>query len=247
VQAIYIDPPYGIKFGSNWQVSTRKRDVKDGKAEDTTRQPEQIRAFRDTWRLGIHSYLTYLRDRLVVARDLLTETGSVFVQIGDENVHLVRSLLDEVYGSENCCGVIAFKKTAGGTSDFLGGTFDFILWYAKTIEQTKFRQLFRDKSFGGEGAGNYNQVELPDLARRPLTKEERDDQSLLPNGARVFAYDNLTSQSIGREKGEGAASWFPVEFEGQVFRPSMQVRWKTNESGKARNDRNDSMVRALSG
>ena len=234
VQTIFFDPPYGIKFGSNWQVSTRKRDVKDGKAEDATRQPEQIRAFRDTWKLGIHSYLAYLRDRLVVARDLLTETGSVFVQIGDENVHLVRSLLDEVYGSENCCGVIAFKKTAGGTSDFLGGTFDFILWYSKTIEQAKFRQLFRDKTFGGQGAGNYTQVELPDMSRRPLTKEEREDLSLLPQGARVFAYDNLTSQSMGREKGEGAASWFPVEFEGKVFRPSMQVRWKTNEAGMAR-------------
>ena len=103
VQTIYLDPPYGIKFGSNWQVSTRKRDVKDGKAEDATRQPEQIRAFRDTWELGIHSYLAYLRDRLVVARELLTETGSVFVQIGDENVHLVRSVLDEVFGSENFC------------------------------------------------------------------------------------------------------------------------------------------------
>ena len=234
VQTIFFDPPYGIKFGSNWQVSTRKRDVKDGKAEDATRQPEQIRAFRDTWKLGIHSYLAYLRDRLVVARDLLTETGSVFVQIGDENVHLVRSLLDEVYGSDNCCGVIAFKKTAGGTSDFLGGTFDFILWYSKTIEQAKFRQLFRDKTFGGEGAGNYTQVELPDMSRRPLAKEEREDLSLLPQGARVFAYDNLTSQSMGREKGEGAASWFPVEFEGKVFRPSMQVRWKTNEAGMAR-------------
>src|SRR5271154_236536 len=111
VQMIYIDPPYGIKFGSNWQISTRKRDVKDGKAEDATRQPEQVRAFRDTWRLGIHSYLAYLRDRLVVARDLLTETGSVFVQIGDENVHLVRNLLDEVFGSDNFCGQIGYKKT----------------------------------------------------------------------------------------------------------------------------------------
>ena len=110
VQTIYLDPPYGIKFGSNWQVSTRKRDVKDGKAEDVTRQPEQIRAFRDTWQLGIHSYLTYLRDRLVVARELLTDSGSIFVQIGDENVHLVRCLLDKVFGAENF-GVIAFKKT----------------------------------------------------------------------------------------------------------------------------------------
>ena len=111
VQMIYIDPPYGIKFGSNWQVSTRKRDVKDRKAGDMTRQPEQIRAFRDTWKLGIHSYLAYLRDRLVVARELLTETGSVFLQMGDKNLHLVRSVLDEVFGSENFCGLIAFQKT----------------------------------------------------------------------------------------------------------------------------------------
>src|SRR5437868_620985 len=114
VQMIYFDPPYGIKFGSNWQVSTRKRDVKDAKAEDLTRQPEQIKAFRDTWQLGIHSYLTYLRDRMTVARELLTESGSVFVQIGDENVHLVRALLDEVFGSENCVAVIAFTKGAAG-------------------------------------------------------------------------------------------------------------------------------------
>ena len=115
-----LDPPYGIKFGSNWQVSTRKRDVKDGKVDDVTRQPEQIRAFRDTWELGIHSYLAYLRDRLVVARELLTESGSIFVQIGDENVHLVRSLLDEVFGSENFVSLITFKKTSGAGS-FAGG------------------------------------------------------------------------------------------------------------------------------
>src|SRR5881397_3459424 len=112
VQTIYFDPPYGIKFGSNWQVSTRKRDVKDGKVEDATRQPEQVRAFRDTWKVGIHSYLAYLRDRLVVAGDLLTETGSVFVQIGDENVHLVRSVMDEVFGSENFCSLISFRTTS---------------------------------------------------------------------------------------------------------------------------------------
>ena len=117
VQMIYMDPPYGIKFGSNWQVSTRKRDVKDGKAEDTTRQPEQIKAFRDTWELGIHSYLAYLRDRLVVSRELLSETGSIFVQIGDENVHLVRAVMDEVFGSENFVSLITFQKTTGATSD----------------------------------------------------------------------------------------------------------------------------------
>ena len=128
VQTIYIDPPYGIKFGSNWQVSTRKRDVKDGKAEDVTRQPEQVRAFRDTWELGIHSYLAYLRDRLVVARDLLTETGSVFVQIGDENVHLVRCLMDEIFGSENFVSQISFVTTSSQTSDYIPSVCDYLLW-----------------------------------------------------------------------------------------------------------------------
>ena len=121
VQTIYLDPPYGIKFGSNWQVSARKRDVKDGKAEGTAREAEQIKAFRDTWELGIGSYLTYLRDRLTVARDLLTDSGSVFVQIGDENVHLVRSVMDEVFGSEDFCGQISFVKTSGAGSPS-GGT-----------------------------------------------------------------------------------------------------------------------------
>ena len=150
VQMIYLDPPYGIKFGSNWQVSTRKRDVKDGKAEDATRQPEQVRAFRDTWKLGIHSYLAYLRDRLVVARELLTETGSVFVQIGDENVHLVRCVLDEVFGSENFVAQISFQKDSGQH----GRTIcvqrcDYMLWYAKNQEAVKYRQLFSDKTQSG--------------------------------------------------------------------------------------------------
>lgn len=142
VQMIYIDPPYGIKFGSNWQVSTRKRDVRDGKAEDASRQPEQVKAFRDTWELGIHSYLSYLRDRLVVARDLLTESGSVFVQIGDENVHLVRCLLDEVFGAENFVAEIVFRTTAARGGGFLDNICDFVLWYGKEHGQTKYRQLF---------------------------------------------------------------------------------------------------------
>ncbi len=137
VQCVYFDPPYGIKFGSNWQVSTRKRDVKDAKADDLTRQPEQIKAFRDTWELGIHSYLSYMRDRLAAARDLLTESGSVFVQIGDENVHLVRSLLDEVFGSDNFVSQIAFKKTAGQSSEVIAGTLDYLLMYAKSYQQLK--------------------------------------------------------------------------------------------------------------
>ena len=146
VQTIYLDPPYGIKFGSNWQVCTRKRDVKDGKAEDATRQPEQIRAFRDTWELGIHSYLAYLRDRLVVARELLTETGSVFVQIGDENVHLVRCVLDEVFGSENFVASITFAKTSGADgrlpAEHCGLSSSGTRRIASSV---KYRQLYRDE------------------------------------------------------------------------------------------------------
>src|SRR6478609_882037 len=146
VQMIYLDPPYGIKFGSNWQASARKRDVKDGKLEDAAREAEQIKAFRDTWELGIHSYLTYLRDRLTAARDLLTESGSCFVQIGDENVHLVRCLMDEVFGSENFVSQITVRKTGGTTGAYLQGTADFILWFAVDASQLKFRRLVVTKA-----------------------------------------------------------------------------------------------------
>jgi adenine-specific DNA-methyltransferase len=145
VQMIYVDPPYGIKFASNWQVSTRRRDVKDGKAEDATRQPEQVKAFRDTWELGIHSYLAYLRDRFVAARELLTESGSIFVQIGDENVHLVRCVLDEVFGSENFISEIAFATSTGRTAKYLDCVSDTLLWYAKDLDNMKFRGLFIEK------------------------------------------------------------------------------------------------------
>jgi adenine-specific DNA-methyltransferase len=213
VQMIYLDPPYGIKFGSNWQASARKRDVKDGKLEDAAREAEQIRAFRDTWALGIHSYLSYLRDRLLAARDLLTESGSVFVQIGDENVHLVRSLMDEVFGSQNFVSLVTFATTAGATNDFLPAVSNFILWYAKDRGVAKFRRLYTEKAVGGAGASKYEQV---------------DDVG------RPYRLDNLTSQSQGRAKGEGAASWFPVVIDGQEFRPTMQSRWKTHERGMDR-------------
>lgn len=171
VQMIYMDPPYGIKFGSNWQVSTRKRDVRDGRAEDATRQPEQIKAFRDTWQLGIHSYLAYLRDRLVVARELLTESGSIFVQIGDENVHLVRSLLDEVFGSENFVSIIAVKKTGLKGSRYLDSVFDYILWYGKEYDKVKYRLLLLEKEVGiGKGTGErYDQIEFGYFQTRALT------------------------------------------------------------------------------
>jgi adenine-specific DNA-methyltransferase len=234
VQMIYVDPPYGIKFGSNWQVSTRTREVSDGKAEDVSRQPEQIRAFRDTWQLGIHSYLAYLRDRFVVSRELLTETGSIFVQIGDSNVHLVRCLLDEVFGPENFCSLITFKKTTSATGELLPGTVDYLVWYARDKVRVKYRPLYREKAIGAEGSSAYTYVQVADGLRRPMTLEERRDPTRLPAKSRPYRRDNLTSQSVGREKGEGAASWFAVDFDGHTFRPSLQTRWKTNREGMRR-------------
>jgi adenine-specific DNA-methyltransferase len=234
IQIIYMDPPYGIKFGSNWQVSTHRPEVSDGRWEDTTRQPEQIRAFRDTWKLGIHSYLSYLRDRLTVARDLLAETGSIFLQIGDANIHLVRAVLDEVFGSHNFCSLITVKKTSVATTELLPGTTDFVLWYAVDAKIVKYRALYREKVVGGAGGGAYDQVELTGGSRRRMTPEERSNLDLLPAGSRPFRYQILTSQSQGRKKGEGAASWFPVEFEGRSFLPQAQRRWTTNEAGISR-------------
>ena len=221
VQTIYMDPPYGIKFGSNWQVSTRKRDVKDGKLEDATRQPEQIKAFRDTWELGIHSYLTYLRDRLTVARDLLTESGSIFVQIGDENVHLVRSVLDEVFGSENFVVQVTLSKTSSSTSQYLAGVTDYILLYAKDTSVLKYRQLHLEKQLGGEGGSAYTRVQLVDGTSRPMTSEELTGGKTPPD-ARVFRLGDLTSQ---RPPGD-----YPVEFEGRTYRPRKGY-WKTHEKG----------------
>lgn len=202
VQTIYFDPPYGIKFGSNWQVSTRKRDVKDGKAEDATRQPEQIRAFRDCWRIGVHSYLAYIRDILTTARELLTETGSVFVQIGDENLHLVRCVLDEVFGSGNAVSVITFRKTGGEGSSFLGTTCDFILWYAKDRTIAKYRQLFTEKKPGDEGAAEYNNLELPDGTTRRLAEAELRDPALIPSDGRVFATWPIVSPGYSEENSQ---------------------------------------------
>lgn len=195
VQMIYFDPPYGIKFGSNWQVSTRKRDVKDGKAEDATRQPEQVKAFRDTWQLGIHSYLSYLRDRLTVARELLAESGSIFVQIGDENVHLVRNVLDEVFGSENFLSAIVFEKTSSASTKALANIYDHILWYAKNSEQLKYRQIYKEKVLGEEGTTQYVWLDSPDGSfDRRMTPDEIEKPNQIESGWKIFASDNLTSQ-----------------------------------------------------
>jgi adenine-specific DNA-methyltransferase len=234
VQCIYIDPPYGIRFNSNFQWSTTTRDVKDGNKDHISREPEQVKAFRDTWRDGIHSYLTYLRDRLTVGRDLLTDSGSIFVQIGQENCHVVRSLLDEVFGADNFISQIIFSKTAGATSEYLSGTYDILLFYAKSRDKFKYRQPLTLKQVGGIGGSAYKRLRLPDLSDRALTDDELSGRTSLPVGSRVFRIDNLTSQSVGRDKGEGAASWFPVQFNGATFRPSDKVRWKTNEQGMNR-------------
>ena len=195
VQCIYIDPPYGIRFNSNFQWSTTSRDVKDGKADHITREPEQVKAFRDTWRDGIHSYLSYLRDRLTVARDLLTESGSVFVQIGDQNVHRVRSLIDEVFGESNFCGQISFRTTGGQSNSLLASSFDILLWYSKTKSQVKYRSLFAEKPQGADGSGQYVLLEHPDGVIPPsiMTKEQKEGTRPLPTGLRVLAHDTLYS------------------------------------------------------
>ncbi len=195
VQCIYIDPPYGIKFNSNFQWSTTSRDVKDGKAEHMTREPEQVKAFRDTWRNGIHSYLTYLRDRLTVARDLLTESGSVFVQIGDENVHRVRAVMDEVFGEDNCVSQITCRVSSGTTRErSVKGVADYLLWYCKDSENSKFRRLLQQREIE---TGMYSQVQEADGSRRPMSANEKRDTSTLPEDAKAYRKLPLHSMNTG--------------------------------------------------
>ena len=195
VQCIYFDPPYGIKFNSNFQWSTTSRDVKDGKVDHITREPEQVKAFRDTWRDGIHSYLTYLRDRLTVARDLLTDSGSIFVQIGDENVHRVRAVMDEVFGENNFCSQILFRTTGGQSNSLLASSFDILLWYAKARPLIKYRPPLVEKPTGAEGSGQYVLLEDEFGTQPPftMTKDQKDGSESLPSGFRVLAHDTLYS------------------------------------------------------
>ena len=232
-QMIYIDPPYGIKFGSNWQVSTRKRDVKDGKAEELTRQPEQVKAFRDTWELGIHSYLSYLRDRLVVARELLTDTGSIFVQMGDENIHLVRCLLDEIFGSNNFCSMISFRKTSSANSptasvNILAGVCDIILWYAKDFNQVKYRQLYLPKTIETDQAGVYTWVESKDGIRKRMTSKERTGEDATPQDSRVFRISDATSTGYSEKLSA------PISFHGKSYVAGANQHWKTTIAGMQR-------------
>ena len=225
VQCIYMDPPYGIKFNSNFQWSTTSRDVKDGNKKHITREPEQVKAFRDTWRDGIHSYLSYLRDRLTVARDLLAESGSIFVQIGDENVHRVRALMDEVFGDGNFVSLITFKKTLPLGSQRLANIGDYILWYARSIQELKYRQLGRPKPLGA-GTG-YTWLKHPDTSERKMTRQERASPSKIIGGARPFFAASLSSS------GYTPTCIFDFEYAGRRFRAGRKS-WRTNRDGLRR-------------
>ncbi len=236
VQCIYIDPPYGIKFNSNFQWSTTSRDVTDGKVDHITREPEQVRAFRDTWRDGIHSYLTYLRDRLTIARDLLTPSGSVFLQIGDENVHRIRSLLDEVFGEDNFCAVINFKKTGGQSASIVASVFDVILWYAKDRPQVKYHPLFFPKCPGEEGATNFDWIEGKGFVRRKLGKKELEELRIKGADKSVIlqAYPMFSD-------GKSAADQ-PYSWRGSTYQPSASAHWKTTAEGISRLDKADRLL-----
>jgi len=226
VQMIYVDPPYGIKFGSNWQVSTRKRDVKDGKLDDATRQPEQVKAFRDTWELGIHSYLSYLRDRFAVARDLLTDSGSIFVQIGDENVHHLIEMMDEVFGPENRTGLISFTKTSAFTDLLLPHVTDYLIWYSRDRSRVKYRQPFEFKRLGEEGTTQYVWVEQRDGRLRRLRESEVVHGDFTGDG-RLLSIGDASSQGAGPTS-------VPFDFNGRTFRPGSDRHWSTGPEGMAR-------------
>ncbi len=228
VQMIYVDPPYGVAYNSNFQPSIRQRDVKDAQDDSLTREPEQIKAYRDTWTLGIHSYLAYLRDRLLLCRDLLHESGSIFVQIGDENVHLVRSVLDEVFGRGNAVSLVAFSKTGWQSTSRLANITDYLVWYAKDLKNVKYRQLYSMKNPGQAGATGYTLVELPDGTWRSMDKGERDGATQLAEGTRVFDGTPLASSGATLE---GTKAF---RFQEREYYPPKNSHWKTSTEGLTR-------------
>jgi adenine-specific DNA-methyltransferase len=234
VQCIYLDPPYGIKFNSNFQWSTTSRDVKDGNAEHITREPEQVKAFRDTWRDGIHSYLTYLRDRLTIARDMLTDSGSIFVQIGDVNMHRVRSLMDEVLGEDNFVTQISVRKTAT-PSRVLDDAFFYLIWYAKDISRIKYRQAWSERSKSdwvlNVPKNSWGIVE-PNGNNRGLTSDERHNPRLIPEQVRLYALSKLTSAGPSKEEQE-------FFFEDRTLTPTKNSHWKTTKQGMIRLTKSD--------
>lgn len=225
VQCIYFDPPYGINFSSNWQWSTENRDVKDGKKEHISREPEMVKAFRDTWSDGIHSYLTYLRDRLTVARDLLSDTGAIYVQIGNENVHRVRALMDDVFDEKNFISMIAFKTSVPLGASYIPGVINYILLYAKDRSKFKHRKIFEMK---GAGAGAYTSLQLPDGSIRTMTSDERNGKASIPKDARYLF--NLSLLSAGRTE----SCVFEANVNGRKFNPGGGKSWKTNPIGMER-------------
>ncbi len=227
VQMVYIDPPYGIKYGSNFQPFVNKRDVKDGKDEDLTAEPEMIKAFRDTWELGIHSYLAYLRDRLLLAKELLTESGSCFIQISDENVHHIRELLDEVFGATNFVASITFrKKKMPLGAKYLEYFADYILFYAKDYKNLKYHHLFVEKNV--EGDSKWRFVELGDGTRRTMTEQEHQNHKLLPSGSSVYLRQLISPA------GYNESGIFPVEINGKIINPPQGRSWKTSKEGMER-------------
>ncbi len=227
VQMVYIDPPYGIKYGSNFQPFVDKRDVKDKKDEDLSQEPEMVKAFRDTWELGIHSYLTYLRNRLILAKELLTDSGSLFIQISAENLHLIRNLCDEIFGTDNFVSQIIFRKKQmplGAT--YLETTCDFIMWYGKDKSQLKYHQLYKDKDVQGDN--HWNMVELSDGSRRKMTDKELNDHALLPPGSKIFTLLPLYPA------GYNDNAVFSIEFDGKKISPPRGKSWKTSETGMKR-------------
>ncbi len=224
VQCIYIDPPYGIKFNSNFQWSTTSKDVKDGNSAHITREPEQVKAFRDTWRDGIHSYLTYLRERLTVARDLLVDSGSLFIQIGDENVHRVRAVMDEVLGGENFIAEILFKKTGSHSDAALGASHDHILWYARNLEEIKVRPLTDKRELPPVEDPNYVHIRQSDYTQRRMTPDERKRRVALPDDAIIFRHGPISGQ--GASQGDRS-----IEFEGRSFVPEINRHWSTSNEG----------------
>ena len=235
VQCVYFDPPYGIKFNSNWQVSTQSRDVKDNKQADISREPEQVKAFRDTWKDGIHSYLTYLRDRLTLMRELLSPSGSIFVQIGDEHVHRVRAVLDEVFGEASFVSQITFKKTGGQSASAVANVTDFILWYARDRSKLKYRPLYSRKVPGEEGATNYEWVEVSHGVRRPMTAAEKSGRDPLPTGSRVLQpYPMFSDGPSSRDR--------PLAWRGSEYQPSSNSHWKTHGQGLDRLNKADRLI-----
>jgi adenine-specific DNA-methyltransferase len=227
VQTIYMDPPYGVRFGSNFQPFVRKRDVKHNEDDDMTREPEMVKAYRDTWELGPHSYLTYMRDRLLLARELLTPSGSIFVQISDENLHHVRELMDEVFGGENFVSLIPFrKKTMPLGSKNIESITDFIIWYAKDSKLLKFNPLY--ESMAVEGDAHWNYVELPNGSRRKMTKDEIENHDLLPSGSVPIQLISLYPAGLNK------TGLFEIKFRGKVYRPPAGNSWFTNPEGMAK-------------